>query len=100
MNQEILLKELEELAAQLGIKVRYEKGDFDGGFCILKTQKILVVNKKIFDNRKASVLAQGIYEIGLENVFLKPAVRQYIEDEVVRKQGEAEKNRIKKEKIK
>lgn len=100
MNQELLLKELEELAAQLGIKVRYEKGDFDGGYCILKDQKILVVNKRIFDNRKTSVLAQGIYEIGVENVFVKPAVRQYIEDEVARKKGEAGKNRITKEKIK
>lgn len=100
MNQEILLKELEELAAQLGINVRYEKGDFDGGYCILKDQKILVVNKRIFDNRKTSVLAQGIYEIGIENVFVKPAVRQYIEDEVARKKGEAGKNRITKEKIK
>lgn len=85
MNQETILKELEELAAQLGIKVRYEKGDFDGGFCILKDQKILIVNKKLFDSRKASVLAQGIYEIGIENIFVKPALRQYIEDEVARK---------------
>jgi murein endopeptidase len=100
MNQELLVKELEELAAQLGIKVRYEKGDFDGGYCILKDQKILVVNKRIFDNRKTSVLAQGIYEIGVENVFVKPAVRQYIEDEVARKKGEAGKNGIAKEKTK
>lgn len=100
MNQELLVKELEELAAQLGIKVRYEKGDFDGGYCILKDQKILMVNKRIFDNRKTSVLAQGIYEIGIENVFVKPAVRQYIEDEVARKKGEAGKNGITKEKIK
>lgn len=84
MNQETLLNELEELAAQLGIKVRYEKGDFDGGYCILKDQKILVVNKRLFNNRKTSVLAQGIYEIGIENIYIKPAVRQFIEDEVAR----------------
>lgn len=79
-----LIKELEELATQLGIKIRYEKGNFEGGYCILKEQKILVVNKKLFDNRKTSVLAQGIAEIGIEDVFVKPIVRQYIEDENVR----------------
>ncbi|MDI6804464.1 MAG: hypothetical protein QME58_11575 [Bacteroidota bacterium] len=79
-----LIKELEELATQLGIKIRYEKGNFEGGYCILKEQKILVVNKKLFDNRKTSVLAQGIAEIGIDDVFVKPIVRQYIEDENVR----------------
>ncbi len=79
-----LIKELEDLAAQLGIKVRYEKGNFEGGYCILKEQKILVVNKKLFDNRKTSILAQGIAEIGIDNVYVKPVVRRYIEDENAR----------------
>lgn len=86
-----LIKELEELATQLGIKIRYEKGNFDGGYCILKEQKILVVNKKLFDNRKTSVLAQGIAEIGIDDVFVKPIVRQYIEDENVRIKKEKNK---------
>lgn len=86
-----LIKELEELATQLGIKIRYEKGNFEGGYCILKEQKILVVNKKLFDNRKTSVLAQGIAEIGIDDVFVKPIVRQYIEDENVRIKKEKNK---------
>lgn len=89
MNQETLLIELEELAVQLGIQVRYEKGDFDGGYCILKDKKTLVVNKRLFDNRKTSVLARGISEFGLENVYIKPAVRLFIEDELARSAKEA-----------
>jgi hypothetical protein len=91
MNHETLLKELEELATQLGIQVRYEKGDFDGGYCVLKDQKTLVVNKRLFDNRKTSVLAQGIAEFGLDDVYIKPAVRQFIEDELARAEKEARK---------
>jgi hypothetical protein len=91
MNYETLLKELEELATQLGIQVRYEKGDFDGGYCVLKDQKTLVVNKRLFDNRKTSVLAQGIAEFGLDSVYIKPAVRQFIEDELARAAKEARK---------
>lgn len=84
MDYNKLIQELEFIAQQLGIKIRYEKGNFDGGFCILKDQKVLVVNKKLFDNRKSSILARGIAEIGIDNLYIKPAVRQYIEDEVAK----------------
>jgi len=91
MNYETLLRELEEIATQLGIQVRYEKGDFEGGYCVLKDQKTLVVNKRLFDNRKTSVLAQGIAEFGLNTVYIKPAVRRFIEDELAKAEKETRK---------
>ena len=84
MKQEELQGELETLATQLGVTIRYEKGDFEGGYCILRDARILLVNKRLMPARKASVLAVAMHEIGLDNVFLKPAVREYIEDEVTR----------------
>ncbi|MFH0989475.1 MAG: hypothetical protein V1799_05590 [bacterium] len=84
MTQEQLLKELETLAAQSGILIRYEKGDFEGGYCILKDERLIVINKKLAYPRKATVLAFGLAEIGVEDRYLKPAVRQFIEDELVR----------------
>lgn len=84
MNYSVLLKELEEIAAKLGIKIRCEKGNFDGGYCILKDQKILVVNKKLFDSRKTSILARGISEFGFGEIEIRPLVRQYIEDEIAK----------------
>lgn len=84
MKHEELISELEQLAVQLGLVVRYEKGDFEGGYCILKTDKILLINKRLMPNKKTSVFALALHEIGLDNVFVKPAVREYIEDEVAR----------------
>jgi hypothetical protein len=84
MTQEQILKELEALAANSGIAVRYEKGDFEGGFCVLKTERLIVVNKKLPPARKASVLAQGLAEIGIEDRYLKPVIRDYIEEELSR----------------
>ena len=84
MKHEELINELNELARQLGVTVRYEKGDFEGGYCILKESRLLLVNKRLMLMRKASVLALALREIGLDNVFIKPAVRQFIEDEVAR----------------
>jgi hypothetical protein len=80
-NQE-LLTELESIASQLGIKLRYEKGDFEGGYCVLKSERIIVINKKLSPNLRLSVIARGINEIGLNNVYVKPVVRDFIEDEV------------------
>jgi hypothetical protein len=84
MKQEELLSELEHLAQQLGVVVRYEKGDFEGGYCILKADRMLLINKRLMPNKKSSVFALALHEIGLENMFVKPAVREYIEDEVTR----------------
>lgn len=86
MTPEQLLKELELLATNSGITVRFEKGEFEGGFCVLRSERLILVNKKLNAPRKASVLAQGVAEIGIDEVYLKPAVREFIEDELARVQ--------------
>ena len=84
MKREELMQELQGAAMQLGVTIRYERGDFEGGYCVLKEQKLLLVNRRLLPLRKSAVLALALHEIGLENVFLKPAVREYIEDEVAK----------------
>jgi hypothetical protein len=84
MRHEALIEELQTLARQLNVSVRYEKGDFEGGYCILKDERVLVIHKRLSPARKASVLAVGLHEIGLDNLFIKPVIREYIEDEVAR----------------
>ncbi len=84
MKVEELVEELHDLARQLGITIRYERGDFEGGYCILKEQRLLLVNRRLLPARKASVLATAMQEIGLENVYMKPVLREYIEDEVAK----------------
>jgi hypothetical protein len=39
------LKKLEELYGELGYKIRYEKGQFQSGHCLVEQQKIVVINK-------------------------------------------------------
>jgi len=84
MKHEQMIEELQSVAAQLNVVIRYERGDFEGGYCILRDQRLLLVNRRLMPSRKASVLAVALQEIGLDNVFLKPAVRAYIEDEAAR----------------
>jgi len=89
MKVDLLITELEEVARQLGISIRYEKGDFEGGYCILRDTKMLIVNKRVQPQRKAAVLALGLNDMGLDNMYIKPALREFIEDEVVKAQREA-----------
>ncbi len=84
MKHEELIAELEQLAVQLEVTVRYEKGDFDGGYCILRTDRVLLINKRLMPAKKTSVFALALNEIGLDHLFVKPAVREYIEDECTR----------------
>ncbi len=87
MTPETLLRELEELAERSGIGIRYEKGDFDGGYCILKAERLIVVNRKLVAAKRASVVAQAVAEVGVDEVYLKPAIREFIEDELAKAGG-------------
>lgn len=89
MKHEEMIQELQEVARQLGITVRFDQGNFEGGYCILKSQHLLLLNKRLIPARKAAVLARALKEIGLNSVFLKPAVRAYIDDETARTQRTA-----------
>jgi hypothetical protein len=84
MKHEEMIQELLDVARQLGISVRFDQGNFEGGYCILRTQQLLLVNRRLQPARKASVLAKALREIGLDTVFVKPAVRAYIDDEAAR----------------
>lgn len=39
------LSKLEELLGETEYMLRYEKGNFKSGYCLLKEQKVIVVNK-------------------------------------------------------
>jgi hypothetical protein len=90
MKAEDIIEELQDVARQIGVTIRFEKGDFEGGYCVLREQRLVLINRRLMLSRKASLLALALQNIGLETIFLKPAIRQYIEDEAVKAEREAE----------
>ena len=84
MKHEETSQELHELAKQLGVNIRYEKGDFEGGYCTLKDEKMVLINKRLMPTRRAAVLAVALQELGLDNIYIKPVLREFIEDEVAK----------------
>ena len=77
---ENLLEELKQLALQIGARVRFERGDFKGGYCIIKKDKIIVINKLSNLQRKVYVLASALKELGLDEIYVSPKIRELIEE--------------------
>ncbi len=77
---ESLLEELKQLATQIGAKVRFERGDFKGGYCLIKKDKIIVINKLSNLQRKIYILASALKELGLEQLYISPKIRELIEE--------------------
>jgi hypothetical protein len=73
-------QELRALANQLGAEVRFEKGDFKGGYCILKENKVIVINKMANLQRKTMILAAALKELGVDQIYLTPKLREVIEE--------------------
>jgi hypothetical protein len=77
---EEFIQELKALAIQLGAEVRFEKGNFKGGYCILKESKVIVINKMANLQRKAMILSMALKELGIDEVFLTPRLRELINE--------------------
>jgi hypothetical protein len=77
---ENLLQDLKSVAAQLGVTVRFEKGDFKGGYCIVKENKVIVLNKLGTLQRKVITLAVALKEFGIDEIYLPPKIRELIEE--------------------
>jgi len=77
---ELLIDELKDVANKLGVSVRFEKGDFKGGYCVVKENKIIIINKLASTQRKATILATALKELGIEDLYINPKLREIIEE--------------------
>ena len=77
---EEIIQDLRSVADQLGASVRFEKGDFKGGYCLLKESKVIVINKNANLQRKAMILSVALKELGVDEMYLNPKLRELIEE--------------------
>ncbi len=87
MKLEAINTELLNLVKQLGYTVRREQGSFKSNACVLKEQKLILLNKSTTLETGNSILAQclALHPEFINGVFLKPAIREIIEREVFKK---------------
>jgi hypothetical protein len=77
---EDIIQDLKALALQLGAEVRFEKGDFKGGYCLLKENKVIVINKMMNLQRKVMILSAALKELGIDQIYLNPRMREIIDE--------------------
>ncbi|MBS1951737.1 MAG: hypothetical protein OJF59_001614 [Cytophagales bacterium] len=74
------LTKLEDLIAESDYILRYEKGNFKAGYCILKDQKIVIVNKFFTLEGKINALLEILRTVPLDTTrFSEKNIKLYAE---------------------
>jgi hypothetical protein len=60
------LAKLEDLIAESDYILRYEKGNFKAGYCLLKEQKIMIINKFFTTEGKINALLDIFKNVTLD----------------------------------
>ena len=81
-KKEQLINELLEIFDKIGYKVRIEKGNFKGGFCLLREEKTLLLNKTLEQDKKISFLLRTIAALEIDDIYIKPHIREMIENQL------------------
>lgn len=65
-----LLEKIENIIEKSGFKVRYEKGNFKGGYCVLENEYIVVVNKFFPLEGKINTLIEALEALPISTEIL------------------------------
>ena len=83
MKPNQLMDHFETLAEKLGLRIIQGKGDFNGGGCIIRQDKVIVLNKMKPVEQRLRVLAHEFATMNLEGIFVVPVLREYINEHTV-----------------
>lgn len=76
-----MLENLEKLLSEIDINIRYEKGDFSGGFCRYKEKKQIIVNKSLDTTQKINIISTELkLNLDFDEIYIMPALREIIEN--------------------
>ncbi|HYG18482.1 MAG TPA: hypothetical protein VD816_06110 [Ohtaekwangia sp.] len=71
---------LEDMLAESDYTLRYEKGNFKSGYCVLKEQKIIIVNKFYTTEGKINALLDILKGVSLDTTrFTEKNLKLYEE---------------------
>lgn len=84
MKGEELYKELCELAKQLGVTIKRDKSAKISGICLVDDKPIIVLDTKIPKDKLAVVIATELKRAEIDNKFVKPVLRDFIEQQEVK----------------
>ena len=71
------LTKLEDLFAETDYMLRYEKGSFKAGYCVLKDKKIAIVNKYYSIEGKINCLIEIVRQLEIDSTLLSDKNRAF-----------------------
>jgi hypothetical protein len=74
------LDKIEKVISETGYIVRYERGTFQSGFCILEDRKVVVLNKFLQLEGRINTLIDLIPQLKIEAAELSPERRKTYDD--------------------
>lgn len=74
------LSKLEDLIAESDYILRYEKGSFKSGYCILRDQKIMIINKFYATEGKINTLLDILKIVELDTTRFTEKSRKLYEE--------------------
>ena len=90
MKIEHIAQELEKAVRQFGLEVRREKGNFRGGRCTVNGEEMVMLNKRLPPEMHVAVLAEVLRDLPTDTIFLRPAVREAMEEAWLRRAESAD----------
>ena len=79
MDDSIILQDLESLATDLAIEIRYDALEGRGGLCKYGGKTYLIVNRSLSVQERIHLLSRALSRFPLDDVFLRPQVRELLE---------------------
>lgn len=73
-----LQEKLEDLFKALNFKVRYEKGSFKSGYCLIEDQNVVVINKFFPMESKVAALMEILRQVVVDESQLEEAERKLL----------------------
>jgi hypothetical protein len=74
------LNKLEDLVAESDYTLRYEKGNFKSGYCLLREKKIIVINKFYSTEGKINALIEILRTVDLDSSRFSEKSRRLYEE--------------------
>ncbi len=71
------LKKIQELFEELGYEVRFEKGNFQSGYCLVEHKNVAIVNKFFDTEGRINVLLDILSNIGVKQEELSDDSAKY-----------------------
>jgi len=83
------LDKLEAVVEEAGYVLRYERGTFQSGYCILEERKVVVLNKFLQLEGRINTMLDLIPQLGIDIESLTEESKKLYKEVLVKSQAEA-----------